>query len=437
MKISIAISILILAVAAIFGWTDHQRLAAVTEIHRSLSAEAAALGLSIDLENPAGAAPVTKRPRGDRDAKARIAAKELIAFAIEMEAYKEKGDQSDGAMQDRIVEFMDLMLSLDAGQMKILIAEFRASKEMEDDTRTGMIMFAIMSLATDHPEAALTLFTESEGLFDNEMIGNHVLSSSLANWASTDPDDALEWVRKNGEKYPDMITDKVKAGLVKGAGSNSVAVAFDVLRELQLKDPNNAISGLAGTVGSPAERTEFLTLFRDYLKTSPKSESSSPAFAMRFLGEGIVNDGFKEGSSWIAGNNLSEQELEALAGSIGSEAKSSEKGQWIEWMGESLSGDTKNRQIESTMRNWTQTDYRAAGEWLAAAPASAAKEISVSSYAETVAPHDPQTAAQWALTLPAGSKRQGTLKAVYEKWPQNSPESKAERAAFMAKHPVD
>lgn len=437
MKISIALSLLILAVAAIFGWNNHQRILVITETHRSLAEEAAALGLSIDLQNPDGAPRLTKRARDDKEARARLAAKKIVAFVLEIEELQESGEFEGEAMRARTAEFMDLMLSLDAAHLKILISELRASTEMKDDTRSGMIIFAIMTLANDHPEAALTLFTESDGMIDNEMMGTHLLSSSLANWASKDPDAALAWVRKNGKKYPDLITDEVKAGLVKGAASNGIALGFDLLGELELEDPDEAISALAGAVGSHEERTEFLKLFRAHRKADPNASGPISADVMHVLAEGIVKGGFEEGSRWVAENDLSKEEIGTMARRIESYAKSSEKGQWIVWIGENLSGEDRDRQIEAMMRSWTRNDYRAAGEWLAAAPEGPAKKASVSSYAKTVAPHDPQTAAQWALTLPPGESRKETLTAVYESWPQDDPASKAERDAFMATHPAE
>lgn len=439
MKISITISLLILAVAAAIGWNNHRQIQVVTETHRSLADEAAALGLSIDLKNPDATPLVTKREREreDKETQARLVAKKLIAFALEMEALQKTGGQADESMQERTAEFMDLMLSLDAEQLKILIAEFRNSTEMKDDTRMGMIAFSIMTLANDHPEAALTLFTESEDMIDNDMMGNHLLTSSLANWARDDPDGALEWVRKNGKKYPDLITDKVKAGLVKGAATNSIALGFDLLGELKLENPRDAINGLAGAVGSPEERTEFLTHYREYLKTVPNEDGERSFGAMYLIANGIVKDGFEKGSSWIAKNNLSENEIKALASSIGFSSKSSEKGQWIDWMGENLTGSDRDRRIGSMMENWTQNDYRAAGEWLAEAPAGPTKTASVVGYAKTVAPHDPKAAVEWALTLPPGAKRKETLKAIYESWPQDDPASKAARDAFMKEHPAE
>lgn len=161
MKISIAVSLLILAAAGSLGWHDHQRLAVVRAGHAQLAAEAAQLGISLDPKNPAGPVRVTKRERENREADAKLAAAEFIAFAREMEAMEKKGGQPDEATQKKILDFMDRMMSLDAAQLKILIAEIRANKELKDETRQGLLGFSIMTLAKDHPQTALALFTES------------------------------------------------------------------------------------------------------------------------------------------------------------------------------------------------------------------------------------------------------------------------------------
>ena len=75
MKISIAVSLLILALAAGIGWQDYRRLAVVRGDHAKLLAEAAKLGITMDSVRSEAAARVTKRgEREDKDAIARAAA---------------------------------------------------------------------------------------------------------------------------------------------------------------------------------------------------------------------------------------------------------------------------------------------------------------------------------------------------------------------------
>jgi len=437
MKISIAISILILLVAMAIGINDRQRLSEARDSHSKLLAEAAELGISIASEEGEGSALVTKRAREDREAEAKAAAMDMIAFALEMEKFKETGGQPDEAMQGRITDFMERMLSLDSSQIRLLIAEFRASTEMDAETRDGMIVFAIMTLANDHPEAALSIFTESGDLMGNPMMGKHLLSSSLANWAGSDPDAALEWVRENGKKHPGLITDDVKAALVKGTATTDMKRGFELIGELGLEKPHSALDGMARGLKTPGERTQFLELLREFSKAGKDKDKDAPGmFSLSSLADGIVKDGFEAGSRWMTDNKLTPEEAESLSSTIGYTAKSSEKGRWISWMGDNLAKDVKDQQIRNTMGNWTGDDYRAAGEWLAAAPGGETKNSAVRGYAETVAEYDSATAAQWAMTLPEGKERQETLGGIHSNMPNKTPGEKAAREAFGEQYGV-
>ncbi len=436
MKISIAISVVILIVAFFFGYSDHARIEGARETHAKLTAEAAALGIRIDPEGGKDAAQVTKRQRADKEAEAREAVKKLIAFSKEMEAMQESGGQPDEATQERITDFMDLMLSLDAKQIKLLIAEFRANSELKEETRIGMIGFAIMTLANDHPEAALSIFTESEDLPELEGMSNHLLSSSLANWASKDPEAALEWVRENGKKNPDLITDDVKASLVKGAAANDLKLGFDLIGELGMKKPDKAIQRLARGVKDAEERTRFVKLLREYSAANPGKGKNDVPNAVGSLADGIVKDGFEAGSKWMEETKLSKEETDRIASTISYSAKSAEKGKWIEWIGGNMSEDKREQQVSDTVRDWTNEDYKSAGEWLAKTPDGPTKHASISGYADAVSKYDPQTATQWALTLPEGKTRDQTMQRIHRNWPKDTPENKVAREAFAAEHGI-
>jgi hypothetical protein len=205
------------------------------------------------------------------------------------------------------------------------------------------------------------------------------------------------------------------------------------LGDLKLKNPNHALMGLAESAGSPAERTEFLKLYREYSKAGPKADYP---FTMSAFAGNISSAGFEQGSRWMEESDLSKDEMKNLAGNIICNATNSEKGLWIEWMGKNFSGKDREQEIYNAMQSWTETDSRAAGEWLVKAPDNTAKTIAVATYARTVAPHDPKVAAQWAITLPPGEIRKSTLSNVYKKWLKDEAANTAERDAFMAANPA-
>ena len=162
MKFHVFIAALILVLAALLGLINSRELATVTKSHRALTQEATALGLSIGQDIGESKVLLTKRPRENRTAEASLVAKDFIAFALEMQAAKRNGEQPNEATHKRNAELGDRVHSLDPGQLETLIAEFRTSTEMDDETRTSMLNFAVTTLANDHPEAALTLLTGSQ-----------------------------------------------------------------------------------------------------------------------------------------------------------------------------------------------------------------------------------------------------------------------------------
>ncbi|MGJ8644273.1 MAG: hypothetical protein ACSHX9_12765 [Luteolibacter sp.] len=435
MKIPIIIAALILIVGIYFRSSDAKRLADARESHAKLVEEARSLGISLDTSNPDGAALVTKRQRDDTEREAKDVAKEMIAFALEMEAMMKNGGEEDAEMQKRVADFMDNMFSLSASQLKIVIEEFRNSTELNGEMREGIIMFAIMTLAENHPATALTILTEAGDLADNEMISEHVLASSLASWAEKDPNAAMEWVRENGDKYPDLVSDDVKANLVKGAGENNMALAFSLIAELDMDDPQDALRELASVSKTAAERTEFVNLLREFIESSEGSDAKNNAkntFAS--LADGIVKDGFESGSAWIS-ENLSPQEASRIATTMGHSSKSAEKGKWINWMGENLPVQSRDSEVSQVVRNWTNNDYRAAGEWLAEQPAGKTKTAAISGYVKAISKYEPQTAVDWALTMPQGDAQQDALKTIYKNWP-TSEEQQAARKAFAEKYGI-
>lgn len=436
-KISLVFSVLILIAGISFHAGNEKQLEDARQSHAKLVAEASALGISVDPSDPDGAVLLTKRERSDTEREAKEVAKEMIAFALEMEAMMEDGGNPDGEMQKRVADFMDSMFSLSASQLKIVIEEFRNSTELSGDMRDGIIMFAIMTLAEDHPATALAILTEAGDLADNEMISEHVLSSSLANWAEKDPTAAMEWVRENGEKFPDLVTDDVKASLVKGAGEYDMTLAFNLISELGMTNPQNALQELASAAKNDTERTEFVNLLRDYLKTTEEGEErQSGSTAISGLVRGLIKDGFESSSTWMS-ENLSPEEMSKIASSVGNTSKGADKGKWINWMGESLPEQERNREIIRTVRNWTNQDYRAAGEWLAEQPTGETKTAAISGYVDAISRYEPQTAVDWALTMPAGKTQQDALKTIHKNWPREDAEQKAARKAFGEKYDIE
>jgi hypothetical protein len=280
---------------------------------------------------------------------------------------------------------------------------------------------------------------ESADLFKDGSIGNHVVSLALSGWAKDDPMGALEWVRKNGEKFPDLVTDDAKLGLITGAAAQDPKLALQLIGELKLKDPNNSIRTITYAAKTPEERTATLAALREHFATvtdqAERDRLMNTAFSS--LADNTAEDGFAAATQWISTAELSPKELETLATNLTYNVKSEETGQWIGWLGETLPAGKADEPIRDMIRHWTQSDYQAAGTWLAKAADSPTKQVAVRGYAETVAKYDPETAAQWALTLPAGKDRTETLRQIYQQWPKTDDASKAAAETFKTEHGIE
>ena len=436
MKISIACSILILIIAVSFGWQRQRRLSVVRDAHTKLVANAAQIGISLDPEDSSKLIRISKRYRGNREDETKATAAEFISLTKEME---DNGDAPNAATQKRMLELMDRMMSMDAAQLKIAIAEFRTASHLSEKSRKSLIGFSIMSLASDQPQVALTLFTETSDLFKEGGMGKQILSSSLASWAQNDPSAALEWAKKNSKEFPDLISAKAKYGLITGAAMRDPKLALKLIGDLDFEDPARVAREVAEAAKTPEQRTASLAALREHIAAIEDEtlRDKTRNEAVREYGSQATSQGFESGSQWLDDSKLSGTELESIVGGIEyRRMKAGEAEQWIAWVGQKLPTQKGQDSIRDIVSDWSKRDYAAAGKWLTTTPDGPIKNAAVRSYAETISKYEPDAAAQWALTLLPGQDRDDTLKKIYTNWPKKNEASKAAADAFAKQHGI-
>lgn len=429
MKPPLVLSLLILAVGAAIGWSDHQRLLTVRAAHDQTVTEAAKRGISVDSSNEAATVRVTKRERENREAAARLLAADCIGFAKEKEALRKKRGEPDEAFQKRELDFDDRMKSLDSGQWRILITEVCACTELKNGTRQAFLYNSITTFASKHPQAALAFLADSPEVFKGNGKAKHVISTALVGWTNDDPLAAMEWIRKNTANYPDLVTESIKQDMVIGAAVQDPNIAFNLIGGLEVEDVNTVIGRLIGFATTPEKRTATLAALRGYLATleDGKSREQTATISIMMLSNSVCQEGFSPASQWVAAAGLTPKELASFAMGLNANIESKETGQWIEWIGKTLPAAQADQNIRNLVSQWTTNDYQAAGKWLGTAPDGPAKNTAIRSYAETVSKYEPTTAAQWALTLPPGNDRDSTLKSIYQNWPGNDDAKEAFR----------
>lgn len=430
MKASLLLTALILAAAGLLGWQQQETLTRVRETHQAALADARALGLAAD-DIAAGKLPLpAKRARedaADRSAAAKAFAAELIAFAAEMKAREEAGETLDAPMQKRISELLGTLGDFDPAQIKVLIAELRASESLNREMRRGIVGLAIMTLADRQPESALALFTETSDLVEAEGMMQHVLARSIEKLAESNPTAALEWLRANGKKFPDLVGDSTRLAVVAGAAKLDPKLALGLVDELDLDNKNEVGSRLAAAAATAEERSALLAALRGVAEKKPELVGTT----LYSLASGLARDGFDAASSWLDSAQLEGPELERFISGLNPHAMGDDTGKWLDWMGDRLPPDQRAEKIVQVVGDWTTRDHRAAGEWIRQAADGPLKESAIASYAGTVAPYEPAAAAQWALTLPAGEGRTELIEQIHKEWKKKD---EAAAADFAREH---
>jgi hypothetical protein len=250
---------------------------------------------------------------------------------------------------------------------------------------------------------------------------------------------ALAWVRENGDAHADLVTDEAKAGLVKGIAAKDPKQALELISEFKLENAGNAIAAVASAAGTAEQRSDTLEALRDLAAKSGTSEKQRTELhnAVSILARNAAREGFTTGTQWIESAGFTQDELRRATQGFTYSIKRDETGQWIDWLGKKLPAGKLADPVRDMIRNWTQADYRAAGQWLGNAADGPAKQVAIRGYAETVARYDPETASQWALTLPAGNDRKETMQNIYQSWPKEDDASKAAAEAFASQHGID
>lgn len=442
MKLPLILTALIIAAGSFWGVKETRTLAKLREQHRQVIQEAATLGISSDATEPFTPTRSTKRQRDDGERKAKDFANTLVAFAKEMKEMEKNGTQPDEEMQKRIFDMVEGMYSLKGSELKIVIADLRSRSDLDDETRKEMIGFSIMMLAQQHPQTALAIFTESADMLDDNPMSNHVLSSALSQWAKDQPLEALEWIKQNAEKHPELVTEQTKRAVVIGASESDFGLAFQLSSELKLTAADDSIlRSLARSAKTPERQADFLAALRKQAASMLDKEAAAQMMnsGIGTLFSTVADGGFDKAMEWMKTSGLNTDETSNLIKSmdqLGYHITKADTGKWLDWISTNAGtvgvSDKSESATRNLVRNWTQNDYKAAGEWLASAPAGPQKETATIAYLETVAPYDSDVAAQWADTL-TGEKKTEALRKIHITLKNKNPQAAED---FANKHGI-
>ena len=419
MKASIALSAFILAAAAGLGWYNKQRLGVVRENQTKLVATASTLGIVLDPSPSTDSKRNNKRGRDssheDNKITAETTAADLIALTKEIEILKKQGGLTRETAYRRLQESLDPAMLLDSSQFKIFIASICTTTSLPVESRDDLIESCLDRMSAERPQTVLAIYTDSADLLGNKSRANNFAYHAAKALATQDLAAASQWIRENEKKFPDGGgIQSLRHGVVAEGAKSNPQLALKLMTEFDIREDTHVFDSIAEAATTPAARTANLAAIRDYLATLPDEKARNEA-TMRAMGSftrSLETEGYATATRWVANEKFSPAELEKIGQDFHQFRKSDGAGAWIDWMGANLPTQTSVGHIDRLVRKWTESDYQAAGKWLATTPASPTKNTAIRSYAETVSTLDPATATQWAMTLPPGPDRDATLKHI-------------------------
>ncbi|MCP5534477.1 MAG: hypothetical protein H7A49_16735 [Akkermansiaceae bacterium] len=435
MKFSLVLTALVLAAGLVPGLFYQKRVGEVRERQESLRRMAESRGIHLPADDGSGRSRVTKRVRSGNTKAARAAGGDFLRFAHDLEA---RGNSSrfDSAMNQRGQELLARLAALGPEELKSVLEDLRAEEGISLETKRNLIGFTVLTMSASQPEAAARFAADSADLLGDSVIGEQALLASVQRWAERDPQGAAAWLKTAAANRPELAEDDVKRSLVGGVAKQDPAEAFRMLGSMGFDDISDGVEAIMNAASdSPAGRDSVLAALRGHLATmtdaADREEVRAEGYAA--LARSMDVKDFETSSAWLDQAGLSGEELAAFATGLGYFDAEGETGRWIGWLASRLDIDDLEEPVQEMMGEWTQQDYLAAGNWLAAEAESPGKRAAVAAYAEAVAEYEPQVAVQWAMTLPDTWRRTEVLRSIHENWPEDDPQG---AAAFAEQHGI-
>jgi hypothetical protein len=130
----------------------------------------------------------------------------------------------------------------------------------------------------------------------------------------------------------------------------------------------------------------------------------------------LAHQDFEETKLWLSSAKLSDEEMISFSKGLSYSNTLAATGDWFDWLANKLPTDQLYKKVAKVAWEWTEDDYKAAGEWIKQSADGPAKEAAMWGYAGALAAHQPETAAQWAVMLPEGKDREKLLRSIHTSW---------------------
>jgi len=433
MKASLILTLIILAGGAAADWIIRGKTAAANDALQSATAPEAASGTGKNSPQDVG----HPRPRTAMAQDTASLTAGLLAFAKELEAMSGKDDLATlDARQDAMLDWQRRLTSLEPEQVKELIAGIRNAPDLDGELRQSVQRLLLDALMERHPLAVLEIITDEPDLLADPGWKTRVTSDAMIRGLEQNPAETVDWYKKHRADFPEPTQDIIVNRVLRAAGQTDPAMAFRMITDLEIRNIEYAAASIASSARTLDQASESLAAFRNSLPTFGEPQAQA---AIRFeVNTALISNsflhGYDEAVGWIDGAGFSQQELSDYIFRVRRNFAPEEAARWFGWIEGNITDRTVvSEVIPDLVGDWTQMDYKSAGEWLETQPEGDLKTAAIRRHALTMANHQPEEAARRAISMPAGEARDSTLKIVLERW-QASDAKAAD--AFVEKHGI-
>jgi hypothetical protein len=285
-----------------------------------------------------------------------------------------------------LAELFASVASLNTAQLKTLFAEILANKQLTGPARRKLL-FGLAEVASDQPQAALTMLTGSVDLTKEGDLAKDLISASLSKWANADPTAMLGGIRKNEEIFRQFVDGNNKARIVGCAAVNHPALALQLVDQIGLgpEERKMAFREIPGRAGTLEDRTTTFKAISRYLVSLPVSKAKDQAeeTLLRSVFSHAALDGCDAATQWFESIGFVPKQLDELRNNDVF-INGQQPGKWIECLGKMELSEDLTSTMEDLLGRWTDVDRRGVSQWLESIPASPTKTLAP--YASSPAP---------------------------------------------------
>jgi hypothetical protein len=243
-------------------------------------------------------------------------------------------------------------------------------------------------------------------------------ASTLAGFASVDPEGAKKWLSENASEENRWILDRALiSGLARSdlESATSYVLAMDererpnyveVLAEQKIKSGIADAATWAQSLPDAAMRTSALQrVAQQFTRQDP---AQAAEWAKQFAGEASGKD---------------------IVGAVAREYADSDPKAAIAWAGSLPAGESQSEAYSRVFREWGRSDPTAASESLYSMPAGGSKDQAITSFTRSIARENPEDAIAWAGSIGDPQSREAAQVEVVQRWRMSDPDQAAQWAA--------